>query len=75
MYLCTIELNDMAVYTIESRPEDKDNSKYVSIRCPHIGINGYVCERQLIRFIKGSDAEFEIKCPKCKSVIRVSIRK
>lgn len=63
----------MQFYTVETSPEVQNGEKYVSVRCPHIGINGYVCDRQLLRLVCDGNASIEIKCPKCKSLIRVKV--
>lgn len=63
----------MRIYTTETTPEVKDGKKYISIRCPHIDMYGYVCGRQLMRLSCDGSAVLEVKCQKCKSVIRVNV--
>lgn len=63
----------MDVYTIETGGEKQDGRRYVSARCPHIGRDGYVCDRQLLKVECKGDATIEIKCPKCKSLVRVRV--
>lgn len=72
-YLCIQYNTHMRIYTTETSPEAKDEKKYISVRCPHIDTYGYVCGRQLLRLTCDGSATMEIKCPKCKSVVRVNV--
>lgn len=43
---------------------------WTDVRCNHISISGWLCNKMLFRASTGVEGHVEIKCPKC-STIRV----
>lgn len=62
----------MNFYTVEIPPETSDND-YIEVRCPHNHPDGHKCRRMLFRFKCKGSTSIEIRCPKCKTIIRVNV--
>lgn len=63
----------MNIYTVETSPETSKSKDYITVRCPHYFADGFKCGRQLFRLRCDGWASIEIKCPKCKTTLRVNI--
>ena len=63
----------MNIYTTEISPETSDTKGYTVVRCPHDFADGHKCKRQLFRLRCNDNTTIEIKCPKCKTVLRINV--
>lgn len=62
----------MNVYTIEIPSKETHINSHMVIRCPHVSEDGFKCGRQLFRLRCVGMASIEVKCPKCKAVLRIT---